>query len=47
MIERQPVGHTAPAIVPGQPEPGESELLHHLDQIPRHGALGVGRMIAR
>ena len=40
MIECQPVRDPPPAIVPGQPEPGESKLLHYLDQVPRHGALG-------
>ena len=44
MIEREPIGDAAAAIVAGEAEMHVAERLHHLDHRVRHGALGVGRM---
>ena len=46
MIERQPIGDAAAAIVAGERKMHMAELLHRLDHGLRHRALGVGRVIA-
>ena len=47
MIEREPIGDAAAAVVAGESEAHVAELLHHLDHGVRHAALVVGRMAAR
>ena len=45
MVERQPVGDAAAAVVAGEAEAHVAERFHHLDHRIRHGALGVGRVL--
>jgi len=47
MIEGEPVGDTAAAIVSGDHEALESELPHHGDDIGCHRPLGVRRMVGQ
>ena len=41
MVEREPVGHARPAVVPREAEPLEAELAHQRDHLPRHPPLRV------
>ena len=45
MIEREPVGDAAAAVMAGEAEAHMAERLHQLDHGARHGALGVGRVL--
>ena len=45
MIERQPIGDPAAAIVPGDREAREPESHHDRHHVVRHRPLGVGRMV--
>ena len=45
MLEREPVGAAAAAVVAREIETGMAELLHQLDHGPGHGALVVRRVI--
>ena len=46
MIEREPIGNAPAAVVPGETKVHVAERLHQLDHRVRHGALGVGRVLA-
>ena len=41
MVERQPVRHAAAAVMTHDGKPVEAEMLHQIDLVLRHGALGI------
>jgi hypothetical protein len=45
MVERQAVCDSRSAVVPHDREPIETEMLHDLNLVQRHGALGVIGMV--
>src|SRR6266496_4087484 len=47
MIERQPIRDTTAAIVSGDGEARKAQMLHYIDHVARHRALGIGRMVRR
>jgi hypothetical protein len=47
MVEREPVGDARPAVVRRDGEAPVAEMRHQLREVPRHLALGVGRVVRR